>query len=261
MKKLLFSLVFAVFVMSYVCAYSISVEFSKESAVFPPSEPIIFKVILRDDSGNLISDKVDVVIEDYGRKLTRMNEPSNTLITKVLEGASAGQGKITASYQGKESPPAYFFISEKQEVSFEIKDNKLIVTNNGNSVYDREITIKIGETVGTKQPSLEPGESVSYRLIAPDGDYRIEVTDGENSKSWGAIKLVGTGNVIGAVDESTAQRTGITGGISPDENSDVALLSYIKRNSFIYVFVAVIFAAMILISIEKNFRNKAERKK
>ena len=62
-------------------------------------------------------------------------------------------------------------------------------------------------------------------------------------------------DVVGALDDSSSGRSGITGGISPDEGN-IALLSYIKQNKFIYVFVAVIFGAMILVAIERNYKKR-----
>jgi len=104
------------------------------------------------------------------------------------------------------------------------------------------------------------GKSGTYRLVAPDGVYNIKVTDGvSETLEIGEVKLtsVGTGRAIGALDEQAGKRNPVTGGISPDQESDEALLSYMKSNKFIYVFVLVIFGATILLAIERRSRNKA----
>ena len=66
---------------------------------------------------------------------------------------------------------------------------------------------------------------------------------------------MGTGKAVGVLDESISQRSGITGGISPDEE-DEQLLNYLRNNSFIYIFILVIFGAMILLAVERRFRRK-----
>ncbi len=255
MRKTIFCIFIFLIVISTVSATSISIDFIPENAEFSAGEPITFKISLKDDSGELIKDNLNVIIEDSENKIERINSQSNSITTKEFSEASAGQGTITASYQGLEAF-GFFYISEKEKIDFSVDGNILIVTNNGNTIYGRKITITIGETEGIKEPNLEPGESVKYRLIAPDGNYNLKVTDGKNTLTRSSVQLAGTGNVIGAIDESISQRTGITGGVSPDAESDVAILSYIKRNTFIYVFVAVIFGAMILIGFERHYRNK-----
>lgn len=171
-------------------------------------------------------------------------------------GASYGQGKITATY--KDSTATGFFNIEINEiVKFEIQGEKLIITNIGNTKYTKTVQIIIGETTGIKEPKLNIGESVSYRLIAPEGIYNIKVSDGKTSISQGEVKLTGTGKVIGALDERASSGAGITG-ISPEENSETELFNYVKKSKFIYVFVLTIFGAMILLAIERRYRRKAD---
>lgn len=260
MKKTLIPILTLVLLTSFITAQSLDIEFPQGSE-FEAGSPIIFKVTLYDDTGNPIGGEIQVTIEDENRKArTSKTVLSKEIVTINLgDKATSGQGVITAEAEGVEAI-AFFDIGRQELARFEIEGNVLKVTNIGNTQYSRVIKITIGDTQGIQQPNLDPGESITYRLIAPDGTYTIKVTDGKTTITRGNVQLIGTGQAIGAIDESPSQRTGITGVTSPDEDSDIALLSYIQRNQFVYVFVAVIFAAMILIGIERHYKKRATRK-
>jgi hypothetical protein len=258
MKKLLFGMFIMVLVSSFISAYSINIEFPNGNA-FSAGSPIIFKTTVYDDSGKSIDAQVNVEIQDSEKKITNTIVTSTEIKTISLKDpVSSGQGVIKASFQDAQTI-AFFEIGREELAQFELNGEKLIVKNIGNTPYARTIKITIGETTGTQTPNLGIGESISYRLIAPAGVYNIKVEDGISpSLIRGGIKLTGTGNVIGAVDDSASKRSGITGGVSPEEG-DVALLSYLKNNKFVYVFVAVVFGAMILIAIERNYKRKISK--
>jgi len=254
MKKTLILILGVILFSSLITASSLDIEFPNGNT-FSAGEPITFKAVVYDDSNKPIDAQINIEIQDSEKRITNTLVASKEIKTIRLSGSpSSGQGIIKASFEDLEAI-AFFDIGRDEQATFELDGEKLIVTNVGNTPYTRTIKITIGETTGTQTPNLKIGDSVSYRLIAPEGTYNIKVTDGKNSLIRGGIQLTGTGNVIGAVDDSASKRTGITGGVSPEEG-DVALLSYIKNNKFIYVFVAVIFGAMILIAIERNYKRR-----
>ena len=259
MKKLWIISILAVFILSLVSAQSLDIEFPQGDK-FEPGNPITFKVTLYDDSGNTLDGEIQVTIEDAERRvIIERTVSSKEVVTVDLgEKATSGQGVIKARYQGTEAI-SFFDIGRNELALFELEGNTLKITNIGNTKYSRVITITIGGTIGTKEPELEPGESVSYRLVAPEGTYNIRVSDGNTNKTYGSIPLTGTGQAIGAIDTSSSERSPFTGGISPDGSSDVTLLSYLRNNTFVYVFIIVIFAAMILVAIERNYRKKSRR--
>lgn len=254
MKKTLIALTGILFCISLISALSVDIEFPNGES-FSSGEPITFKATIYDDNQNPIDGEIEIEIQDSEKRITKTSVQSTEISSvNLATDASSGQGVIKAIHEGANAI-AFFEIGRDEKASFELDDNTLIVTNIGNTPYTRTISITIGETAGTQTPNLEIGESTTYRLIAPEGVYNIRITDGKTSLIRGGIRLTGTGNVIGAVDDSASSRTSITGGVSPDEQN-VALLSYIKQNKFVYVFVAVIFGAMILIGIERNYKRK-----
>lgn len=254
MKKTII-LLFVVFLLSsLVAAESLNIEFPSGNE-FEAGNPLTFKVTLYDNSGNPIDGQINIIIEDATKRATTKTISSKEITSIELgEKTSSGQGTITATYNEIETI-AFFEIGRKEIASFELKENKLIVTNIGNAPYTKTIKITIGNTEGTQEPNLDIGESISYRLIAPEGVYNIKVTDGKTSLIRSEIKL--TGQAIGAIDDTPSGRTGITGGVSPDQNSDIALISYIQKNKFVYVFIGVIFAAVILIGVERRYKKNS----
>ena len=107
-------------------------------------------------------------------KLIKTNEE---IIFYLEKNSTAGQWKINAKAQGKESEKI-FFVLENQEATFEINENILKITNVGNVPYTRSVEIKIGDETEIREVNLELGETISYELEAPDGEYEISINDG-----------------------------------------------------------------------------------
>lgn len=257
MKKLLIFFV-AVTLVSIASANSLDIEFPSGNN-FEAGTPVTFKVTLYDDSGAPIDGQIDIIIEDSAKRRILQTVSSKQIATIDLgEGTASGQGVITASFQDIKTI-AFFEIGRQELASFELNENNnLIVKNIGNTPYTRTIQITIGETTGTQEANLEIGESTTYILIAPDGVYNIRVTDGQTSLIRSDVRLTGTGNVIGAIDDSASRGSPITS--NPDQGDELSLVASLQRNKFIYVFVAVIFGAMILIAIERRYKKNVSRK-
>lgn len=258
-KKSLVFPIFLVLSLSLAIAADYSMQISTSKTTFGAGENIFLKVTLLDSQNNPVNDNVLVILEDAEKRIKVEKEiisNENFVEFEIPSGASYGQGKITARY--KELEVSSLFTIEKSELAkFEIKDNMLVITNVGNTRYTGTIHITIGETTGIKEPKLDIGKSISYRLVAPEGVYNINVEDKNTVLSQGNVHLTGTGNVIGAIDETPSERSPLTGGIRPDENQDENFLSYMKSNGkFVYTFIIVIFGAMILLAIERRYRKK-----
>ena len=260
MKKKLLIPAFILLSLSLVLAADYNMQISTSKTIFAAGENIILKVTLLDSQNNPVNDKVLITLEDAEKRIKIEKEViSNEFVEiGIPEGASYGPGKITAKYQNLEVTGT-FTIEINELAKFEIKENTLTITNIGNTKYTKTVQITIGETTGIKEPKLEIGKSISYRLVAPEGVYNIKVTDGnpKTTISQGNVHLTGTGNIVGAIDETPQERSPLTGGIRPDTNQDENLLSYIKSNGkFVYIFIIVIFGAMILLAIERRYRKK-----
>ena len=233
--------------------YKLGVSVIPEEKIFRGGETIEIKATLYDDQNNLIDDEISVTIKDVRENIlheTTISSNGNFQELKINENILPGQGTIILRYKETEIEES-FFIAEDELAKFEIIDGKLIVTNIGNTKYTKKIYITIGDTTGTKSPNIGVGKSASYRLIAPEGNYNIRITDEITTISRGSVRLVGTGNVVGAIDESQSASE-ITGGISPDEDTD--LTGFAKDSKFVNVFIIGIFGTMIPLTVERKLK-------
>lgn len=260
LKKNLIILLCIIFLTSLIIAQNSKIEVSTAKDVFEAGEKITLKVSLFDENNKPINDNVNVILEDAEKtKIIEKQIPSNQFVEIELgEGATYGYWTIKAVYNDVEAT-GIFSIEANELAKFEIQEDKLIITNIGNTEYTKTVQIRIGDTIGIKNPELTVSESISYRLIAPEGVYSIKITDGKTTLERSDVQLTGTGRAIGAIDERISQRSGITGITSPGEKQDEELFSYFRNSSFVYVFVLVIFGAMILLAVERNYRKKADK--
>ncbi len=262
MKKslILFSAIAMLVLSSFVLANKIEVSIIGES--FSAGNNITLQISLYDEQNNLINDNVFIVLED-AEKTKTINEmvPSNRLVyADIGENPIAGPWTINAKYQDPNTNEIselteFFTIKPNEVVEFKINGDVLTVTNIGNVEYTRAVYITIGDTIGEpKKLDLGIGESTQFRLIAPDGTYRVVVTDGETTITKPGVTL--TGKAIGILDEEIASgNTPITGGLRPGEESE-DIYSSLKNKSFVYVFLIVIIGAGILLAVERNYRKR-----
>jgi len=253
-KKSFLFLIFIILFSSFVLAQSLSIEFPLGDN-FKAGENITLKVSLFDGSNNPIEGKIKLTLEDSENRKKIEKTVSSKEITGIDlgEGALHGFWTVTAKYKDIETSEI-FTVEIKELAKFEINGDVFTITNIGNTKYTKTVQIVIGDTIGIKEPKLDVGESVTFRLIAPKGNYNVKVSDGRTSIQRSDVAL--TGNVVGILDERIAGGNILTGGIKP---KDEVSMSYLKKNKFIYVFIFVIFGATILLAIERNYRKKAKK--
>jgi len=253
----LFSIFYILFLSSLIIAQNYKIDVSTAKGTFEAGEKITLKVSLFDSANKPVNDNVNIILEDAEKKVKRMETiPSNQFVDVDLgEEATYGFWNIKATYQGVEAT-SLFSVEKNQIARFELVNDKLVITNIGNIKYSKNVQILIGDTIISKNINLNVGETGSFRLVAPEGNYNIKViVDGKTALTRTDVQL--TGNVVSALDEKAGQPSGITGTLSPGKNSEGELLSYFKDNKFIYIFVLVIFSAMILLAIERHYNQKA----
>jgi len=193
-------------------------------------------------------------LEDAGKlhKIERV-VPANELVNINLgKEASYGYWKIIARYKDSEVNKL-IMIEAKEEVKFYLEGDRVVAINTGNTRYNKEIQIVIGDVVKVKKLDLGIGEKTSFRLIAPDGIYNIKITDGKTTLTKEGVSL--TGNAIGILDEKIEKSSGsITSILNPKESEEIS-----KRNNFfVYVFVGVVIGAAILLTIERLYKRKLQ---
>lgn len=246
--------IFVIFLSTMVLASSIDIEFPLGDN-FKAGEKITMKVTVFDDQKNPIDGEVSLNFKDAGGvdKIEEIVSSKEIVEIDLGENAFHGFWTVTAKYQDVETNEI-FTIEIEELAKFEIHDNLLKVTNIGNTRYSKTIQIVIGSTIGIKDPRLNVGESIEYRLIAPEGDYEVRVSDGTTSIQRNNVAL--TGNAIGVLDERIIGGNTITGGVKTDDENSI---SYLKTKNFGYIFVMAITGAMVLLAIERHYKRRVKK--
>ncbi|MCK5321180.1 hypothetical protein KAJ38_01255 [Candidatus Pacearchaeota archaeon] len=232
--------------------YSIDISGLEES--YSVEEEISYKVLLLKD-GNLIERDVEVIFSDeLGISEINLNVKSNEENSlQVSENFSSLGWYVKANYEDKEVKRS-FIVEENLEVEFSLDGDKLVIKNKGNVRYTRTVQIKIGDETESYVQNIPVGGQNVWVLIAPEGDYNIEITDGTNTFTKSNVKLtsIGTGNAIGAMSESQ-QITGLLGGPIAPEKMDNAFIPSDK--SYVAItFILAVFGLVILLFIERRKR-------
>ena len=247
---------YIIFLSSLVIAQNYKLEISFPKDVFEAGEKISLKVSLLDSLNKPINNNINIILEDAGKK-TKIEKtiPSNQFVDIDLgEGAPYGFWNIKATYKEAEAT-SLFSVEENQIAEFELVGDELIITNTGNTKYSKDIRIVIGESIISKNIKLNVGDGGSFRLVAPEGNYNIKViVDGKTILTKTDVQL--TGDVVNALDEKVGQVSGITVTLSPEKNSESETFNYFRKSKFTYIFILVIFGAMILLTIERRYRKK-----
>jgi len=180
---------------SFVSAEKIDIEVENN---YLPGESVDFKVVLYNDNNEKIEGDLNFKVQNYYTEIIKEGiTSSEELISLELpEDAIRGLWRISADY-GDVSKTTWFNVGELEKAKITLEGNKLIITNVGNVIYRKGISISIGDYSETALVGLEIGRKKEILLTAPEGVYDIFVSDGteENTLEFSGVGL--TGNVIG----------------------------------------------------------------
>jgi len=263
LKKGIMSLALIVFLSSLILAasaddYKIGIYPDKD--VFSAGNNITLRINLLDSENNPISENLEMTLENTntGKELKYTIPTNQHASINLGEGANSGYWIITIQYNEEETK-ALFEVETEELVELSLNGETLAVKNIGNTKYSKTIQIIIGDTISTRTPNLDVDEEIEYRLVAPKGSYNIKVTDGVTTVTENQVSLTGTGQAIGAIDERSSQRSPLTGGIAPEEEDDIAILSFMKQGQLVYIFMLVVIGAFILLAIERHYSKKKSK--
>ena len=160
-----------------------------------PGNTLEFKILLYDQSENIIEGEASFRIEDSEEnlvleKLTQINKDEAFYLEKNL---TFGYYKIKAHSSGLDGE-RQFYVEENKEAEFRITNSSLIVKNIGNVEYDKSVEIKIGGETRVIDFELGEAEQREYAISAPDGNYDLVVTDGTTEVVQKGVAL--SGNAI-----------------------------------------------------------------
>lgn len=161
-----------------------NIEIMVDNPKINPGESLKIKVILHDQTGENIEDKVYLAIKDSEEKVVEKIEKTTgeDFEHYVNSTEPPSVWKINAYSSGLSTTTA-FTINEKREIKTEILNNTVLITNIGNVIYQDTIDVKIGEEIKKVDLNLDLEESKKFILTAPKGEYLIQI--GEESKTVG----------------------------------------------------------------------------
>jgi hypothetical protein len=177
-------------------------EISVEPLNVEPGEVFTYTITTLDQSSEVINEEISLSIFEPGdfiylKKLANSGE-DNTLEFGLNQ--TPGYWKIEAEI-GDLKERKLFYLEEKEEVHISLINDTLIVTNIGNVPYKKAIEISIGSEVEIKQLDLNIGETVKFKLEAPDGNYLIQTNDGDETMNLGETFLTGRAISVGEIGE------------------------------------------------------------
>ncbi len=163
-----------------------------------PGETVSIKITLYDDVSNKIQGVVNYKILNYYSEVVKEGKTNSgeEILYELPKDAYQGPWKIIANYNEIETN-SLFNVGELEKAEIKLEEDNLIITNIGNTFYNKKILIYIGEQDQTADVSLEIGQTKRIRLTAPDGDYDIRVIEGNEEKVLEFEGISLTGNVIG----------------------------------------------------------------
>ena len=164
-----------------------------------PGNELTYTVLVADQAGNLVEEDVAVVVYKsdesvFEKKLAKVNKPISIATTSVT---SPGYWKIESTMQ-ELTTSRIFYVEELEQASFLLANTTLRITNTGNVPYEKPIEVSFGGIKEITDIKLKLNESKEIRLVAPDGEYEIQVGDGVQNANFGTVAL--TGNAIALKD-------------------------------------------------------------
>ena len=198
MKKrvlILTTLLLTMFLISTISAEKIGIDIKNN---FVEKQDLEFTITLYDDSNNPIDGRIDFTITNpYSEIIHQATASSKEKINYQLsENSDKGTWEISSTFKEITSKEN-FILNEIKKVDIKLEQDFLIITNIGNTMYDKDILIKIGNQDQTARVFLDIGQTKKIRLTAPAGEYTITVNDGSQEQDLVFSNVPLTGNVVG----------------------------------------------------------------
>lgn len=199
-----------------------------------PEDELIYTILLYDQTGMEISQETAVTIikPDKGvlSKEIVFSDRANNL--SFSSNSPPGTWQVESKLNNL-SKTRTFVLGEYPKIVYKLSNNSLVIENIGNVVYTKPIVISIGDNKEIRELNLQIGEKQTLNLFAPNGEYPIKISTGQEINELGRTFL--TGNTV-AVKE-------------PEEGSSI------QFSFWIWVALIIILAA-IAFTIYKRFARK-----
>jgi len=209
------------------------IEIVIENQNIKPGETLIFAPVIYDQTDEQVEGEIGVKIYSpdnkvFYQKVLKSNELHEL---KTETNQKPGYWKIE-SFALDLNAERMFYVEELEKADFGVENDTLIITNIGNIVYKKPVQISIGDVVEVKNIELEVGETKKFKLVAPEGNYDVSISDGTEEGIFNEVPL--TGKVTGV--------------------SEIGRLS--GKYPIVWLFLVVVFSMFILVLIQRITRKK-----
>jgi len=160
---------------------------------FKPEEVMELEALLFDQVGDLIITNVLVTITDpSGNKILEKEISTESVLKYTFQKYDLPGRWLIRSKSGDLNIESYIDVEVIETINFLVDGQNLIITNTGNIVYRKPVSILFGDTTITKKTSLKPGETVSIDLskevVEPDS-YNLEIISGIEKETFEDVLL------------------------------------------------------------------------
>ncbi|MBI5803168.1 hypothetical protein HY448_00600 [Candidatus Pacearchaeota archaeon] len=209
-----------------------------DNASVVPGTSLRGKIILYDQTGEKISSTAIMTIKNKNNKILEQKEINiDEIFEFPIAYYEAPNEWSVVAISNKLTTESKFMISSKEDAKVEIINRTAMITNTGNIDYNKTLLVKIGENATEINVYLKVNETKKYLLGAPDGEYNVEIKEGDDGVVMATGSVLLTGDVV-----SVKELTG---------------LGVIKKYPLAWIFIIVVlgFASYILFkkSYKKNF--------
>lgn len=180
----------------YVKQVPINLELIIENKYVAPGTSVKVKAILHDQTGEPINSIVFITMKDSNGKILEQEEiqTNEFLEYPIRTDEPPAEWKVFA-VSNKLTAEDEFTIETNENVSIEVVDKTIIITNIGNVPYNKTLLVKVGDTPINIPVKLSVGESKKYILSAPNGEYQVDVKTDTGNEISNVMSL--TGGAVG----------------------------------------------------------------
>ncbi len=157
------------------------IDTSLENVEVEPGQSFNFNADLYDRSGKTMEGIISVIIfmpEDNEKQISVNSGESASI--EIETNATPGIWRLFLSFRDI-SDEKEFEVLAVPKAEFEFLGSILVVKNIGNTIYNRTITIQIGDEKRDLELNIKVGEERRFNLNAPDGEYNVQAGDGVDS--------------------------------------------------------------------------------
>lgn len=173
-----------------------TLEVFTEKSQINPGEKLRVKSVLHDQTGEPISAVSIMTVKKSRNEILQQTEiPTDEYLEIEIPYNEAPANWTVIAVSSMLTGEANVIVKEKKEISVELVNETVLITNRGNVPYNDSVLLKIGANSVDLNVYLGVDEFKEYRLSAPDGEYIVEVfSDGQSRVSRNVLL---TGKAVG----------------------------------------------------------------